>query len=139
MPATYRIADSANSIMRVVDGRPLRKIFYEVSYTTVEQELIDRLKAHLSHIHHQHAYDDAMLLKFCVAGDFDLPATMEKIRLHEEWKANLQIQTMSIKALRILEEGAVYSYGRDFYYRPIVVVSLQQINSSNVQPPTYLV
>jgi len=41
--------------------------------------------------------------------------------------------------MAILESGAIYSYGRDFYYRPIVIVQTKLIDLAKVSMPHHAV
>lgn len=44
----------------------------------------------------------------------------------------MKYKVLNSRSFAILEEGAIYSYGRDFYYRPIIIVSMSKIDLTKV-------
>lgn len=118
--------------MAVRDGFPQRRIFHGVDFSEQEQQHIRELQEYLRSQNFEHTYDDVKLLRFCAAGDFNLGRTLQKIRRYEEWLRDPAIQTTSARALSILEEGVIYTYGRDFYYRPIIIVQARLIDLTKV-------
>jgi len=108
-----------------------RKIYYNVPYSEMEKNYINKLKEIINQ--HQEIklpdfFDDEFLLRFLYADDCELNAVFNRLKKYIEWSNKtfpIVIQPKS-RIVEILNKGFVYVYGRDCKFRPILIFRLEE-------------
>lgn len=68
-------------------------------------------------------FDDREWLKFLQACKHDIKATGAKLAVHWAWVASLSPEPLLTPlALKCLQAGCIYIFGRDRFYRPTFVI-----------------
>ena len=108
-----------------------RKIYYNVPYSEMEKNYINKLKE----IINQHPeiklpdfFDDELLLRFLLADDCELNKVFKRLKKYVEWSNKTFPIVMQPKSrtVEILNKGFVYVYGRDCKFRPILIFRLEE-------------
>lgn len=71
--------------------------------------------------------NDFQVLRYLYSNNFEKEQALEKISVFLEWMHDPAIQTLSHKASWIMNEGAIYTYGRDKTNRPVVYLDLSKV------------
>ena len=115
--------------MTVEEGEHKRKIFHLVDwmeYDAYEKQALEAFKKHLTAEGHDIIYEDALYVRFLYSGAFDLKECTRRLQVYDEWQRNPNIQNLSPRARTLLENGSLYTYGRDPKYRPIIFLHVAQ-------------
>ena len=81
-------------------------------------------------------FDDREWLKFLQACKHDIKATGEKLRVHWLWLQSLSPEPLLTPlALKCLQSGCMYIFGRDKYLRPTFVLDCAAINRCHREDP----
>jgi len=73
-------------------------------------------------------------LRYCYTEKFDYPKCAEKLQKYLDWKKALKTTYFEPGELELLKSGAIYSYGRDKQWRPLIYVDIEKINLDKVVP-----
>eukprot|EP00828_Plagiopyla_frontata_P049014 TRINITY_DN9595_c0_g1_i2.p1 TRINITY_DN9595_c0_g1~~TRINITY_DN9595_c0_g1_i2.p1 ORF type:complete len:285 (+),score=46.04 TRINITY_DN9595_c0_g1_i2:313-1167(+) len=72
-------------------------------------------------------------MMYAQSTDFSLKLSVERIKKHIAWRNNIEYHNFfgkEDKALKILQDGLIYQFGRDKEFRPIIVYNLQLIRDA---------
>jgi hypothetical protein len=125
-PEAYHYWPSGDYIIKGLQKRAQRFIFYHQSWTPFENTKLDRLKAALSEqkIALPPAWDDTVLLRLMYGTGWKTRKSVEAVLKHLDWISqsppDKDIETLRLQPL--LESGCLYIHGRDCRYRPCLVM-----------------
>ncbi len=105
-----------------------RKIFRNVKYTHDEIVLIKNFREFCSSHHEISQYPDDLILRFLYSTDLKLQESLLKLQIYHEWFNDSRIQRLNEKALKIINEGTVYAYGRSKCFYPVIYLNLSMID-----------
>jgi len=112
-----------------------RKIFYQVPLDDFEKQEILKLHQTLQdkRITLPSNWTERDSLKYLYSSKFDHDKSAEKIQNCLEWRSNPNSQTLSPGVKFILECGALYIYGRDRQFRPLMILDLAKVDFDNMK------
>jgi len=122
----YRYWPSGDYILKGLQKRAQRFIFYHQSWTSFETTKLERLKAALSErkIALPPVWDDSTLLRLMYGTGWKTRKSVEAVLKHLDWihQAPLDKILESTHLRPLLESGCLYIHGRDGRYRPCLVM-----------------
>jgi len=110
-----------------------RKIFYAVPLDDFELSKIRDLEAALIQkgIRLPPGWNERETLRYIYGSKFNMETAIANIQLSLRWRGARNNSVISPEATRLLESGAVYTYGRDALFRPIVIIDFGKLNTQN--------
>lgn len=120
------------------DGVHKRKVFCRTHLEPFEKEAVDNLKEYLRKKAPNIHYPDELLLRFNYAGRFQMSEVNEQVRLYDKWHQNQIITVLGRQGKEILEQGHVYSYGRDYQYCPVIILRPYRVDLKKYTYDHYL-
>jgi hypothetical protein len=125
-----------------------RKVYYGWNnLSEFENNQIETIKDHMKEVMKLEPpprFDDREWLKFLQACKHDIKATGNKLAVHWTWLNSLSPEPMLTPlALKCLQAGAMYIFGRDKFFRPTFVMDgavlgrLQREDANTVTVETF--
>lgn len=75
-------------------------------------------------------------LRFLQASEYDIPKTYKLIKENNDWLKTIP-NTINKRIKDLLNYGFLYMYGRDRFFRPVIVVELKRVNELEDSNYTY--
>jgi len=75
---------------------------------------------------------DNMILRFLHSKSFKMDKALQNIKSHVQWKQTTNPLQLDPRLQQHLNSGAVYIYGRDNQFRPIIVIDMGKLSSSGL-------
>ncbi|CAD8084670.1 unnamed protein product [Paramecium primaurelia] len=110
-----------------IERTATRRIFLSVEYDHFEKKQIQQFKDIIRGANISVSSDD-VLLRFLYAGYFNMTNCLELYKRHIYWLNTSRLSTIPDKVLLCLREGLVYIGGKDYQYRPIIVINLHMMD-----------
>ncbi|KAM3145542.1 hypothetical protein pb186bvf_002316 [Paramecium bursaria] len=115
------------------DGKFLRRIFNRVPYAEYEiQQILEFRKLYPEMVDQK----DSLILRFIQAGSFQskdpLSRAYEMLSKYLSWKQTEVLMTPNIQ--KLLQDGAVYQFGRDIRHRPIIYFDIPKLKKHLQEP-----
>eukprot|EP01017_Pseudomicrothorax_dubius_P040573 TRINITY_DN6366_c0_g1_i1.p1 TRINITY_DN6366_c0_g1~~TRINITY_DN6366_c0_g1_i1.p1 ORF type:complete len:396 (+),score=65.98 TRINITY_DN6366_c0_g1_i1:115-1302(+) len=121
-----RVTRESNYIQKGERDKSVRKIFYNVPMTPYETTMLtqfeDMIRA--EHITLPRWWNRQEALRWCYCQRFDLPKCITFLKTHLEFNEKMLKTPLSTAGEAILKTGAVYQFGRNRQFRPIIIVDV---------------
>lgn len=138
----YRYWPSGDYILKGLQKRAQRFIFYHQSWTSFETTKLNRLKASLSErqITLPPTWDDCTLLRLMYGTGWKTRKSVEAVLKHLDWisQAPFDRAVESTRLQPLLESGCLYIHGRDGRYRPCLVMCYPKFDFKRYTIDDYL-
>ncbi|CAG9320789.1 unnamed protein product [Blepharisma stoltei] len=112
----------------------IRFIFYGVPFTNYELNELSNFKEAINsfspRINLPPHFTDEELLRILISSGFNKKQAVKDLLAAIQWRANLSqgFYTLLPKCEHLINTGGIYFHGRDFHYRPLLVINVSRIN-----------
>ena len=128
----YRFFPPKNEIISIEgsDEKDIyRYIFNGQPKTNYEQKKLDKFfeyEASTGKINYPNFWLESDTMRLLQASEFDIKKTYSAIKENIEW-LNTIPKAINDKIIYLLNSGFLYIHGRDFHFRPIIIVSIKML------------